>query len=364
MKNQHNNDVLDEYDNNSVTSDDALCELLGIQSLNDFVAVDCEEEDENEWDELHPLRKCQSVDDLLRISDDFIAKSIRNFGVAEEYRTSNVCILPLELSIPSAIMRRLTDELVWGKDSEKHLLGIDRTFETTKCMKDGTTLEQSTLTRLENLNGHAGWFDLCNNYIRRCVSAVCGEEMLLYKTKLNLKPPSGSGFAPHVDTPSLTVPFGTDGPQHFVTVMIAIDDMTTKNGCLRVVKGSNGSSLESHCPTIPPEKDGNPDSNGRAGAIPIDVADAMNFEDLSCTAGTICVFGGWVPHRSGMNRSNFSRRAVFLTYNPANEGDYYDLYYQRMKQLRNDWKVSLSLSSVATEQQDPEIEALSTIPRI
>jgi ectoine hydroxylase-related dioxygenase (phytanoyl-CoA dioxygenase family) len=365
MKNERNA-ALDEYDSDSVTSDDALCELLGIQSLNDVNTDHCCEsevgdEDENELNDVHQPKKCQSVDDLIRVSDEFIAKFIQKYDVIEEYQTSNVCLLPLELRIPSSIMRRLTDELVWGNDSEKNLLGIDRTFETTKFMKDGTTYERSTLTRLENLNGHSGWYDLCNNYIRRCVSSVCGEEMILYKTKLNLKPPGGSGFAPHVDTPSLIVPFGTSGPQTFVTVMIAIDDMTTKNGCLRVAKGST----ETRCPIIPPERDGNPDSNGRAGAIPIEDANAMNFEDLCCTAGSICIFDGWVPHRSGTNQSNFARRAVFLTYNPASEGDYYDLYYQRMKQLRNDWKVSLSCaSSGVTGQQDPEIQALSTIPRI
>ena len=270
-------------------------------------------------------------------------------------------MLPVELSVPSSIMRRLTDELIWRQGNAKNLLGIDRTYETTKYTKDGMTYERSTLTRLENLNGHVGWYDLCNNYIRRCVSTALGEEMILYKTKLNLKPPGGSGFAPHVDTPSLLVPFGSSGPQLFVTVMIAIDDMTTKNGCLRVVKGSTDDSVDNRCQIIPPEKNGNPDSNGRAGAIPIEVANGMNFEDLCCPAGTICIFGGWVPHRSSTNQSNFARRAVFLTYNPISEGDFYDLYYQRMKQLRNDWKASLSHAS---GPQEPEIEALSTIPRI
>ena len=372
MKNEHDA-VLDENDDgDSVTSEDALCELLGIQSLNELATAHCESEggiikDENNvLNDIHLPLKCQSVDDLLRVSDDYIVEIIQKYEATAEYRISNVCKMPLELNIPSSIIRRLTDELVWGKDNEKNLLGIDRTFETTKYMKDGTIYERSTLTRLENLNGHAGWYDLCNNYIRRCVSTICGEEMILYKTKLNLKPPGGSGFAPHVDAPSLIVPFGTSGPQTFVTVMIAIDDMTAKNGCLRVVKGTTGSnsSVESRCPIVPSEKNGNPDSNGRAGAIPIEVANVMNFEDLCCTSGTIYIFGGWVPHRSNTNRSNFARRAVFLTYNSMNEGDYYDLYYQRMKQLRNDWKVSLSSASRPIGQQDPEIEALATIPRI
>ena len=368
------NAVLDELDNDdSGTSEDALCELLGIKSLNDLATVHCDEVDDeddgNEWHDFHLTpRRCQSVADLLHVSEDFISKIMRKNDASDEYLLTNVCILPNELSIPSSLMRRLTDELVYGKHNEENLLGIDRTYETIEFSRDGMAEVRSTLTRLENLNGHAGWHDLCNKYIRRCVSTIYGEEMILYKTKLNLKPPGGSGFAPHVDTPSLIVPFGNGGPQDFVTVMIAIDDMTPKNGCLRVVKAGDGSSnVGTQCPTVPPEKDGNPDSNGRAGAIPIEIANEMNFEDICCVAGTICIFGGWVPHRSGRNESSFARRAVFLTYNPTSEGDFYDLYYQRMKQLRNDWKSSSSLLAAVTvtkAAQDPEIEALSTIPRI
>lgn len=363
-----NDDIagIDESDNDSVTSDDALCELLGIQSLHDLTSVHCEDEDETERNNAHQPKNCQSVADLVNVRDEFIIEVIQKYNATDEYLLSHVCVLPLELSVPSSIMRRLTDELVWGQDNEKNLLGIDRTYETISYMKDGVMMERSILTRLENLNGHAGWFDLCNNYIRRCVSIVCGEDMILYKTKLNLKPPGGSGFAPHVDTPSLVVPFGNGGPQNFVTVMIAIDDMTPKNGCLRVVKGGGaGSRVGTPCPTIPPDKNGNPDSNGRAGAIPIEIANEMKFEDISCAAGAICIFAGWVPHRSGRNASSFARRAVFLTYNPTSEGDFYDLYYQRMKQLRNDWKASLTqVASGTVKGQDPEIEALLTIPRI
>jgi ectoine hydroxylase-related dioxygenase (phytanoyl-CoA dioxygenase family) len=362
-----NNDDVDDHE--SINSADALRELLGIDSLD----LCCDVLDDEDETDHHPCTipiKCQSIDEILEVSDKYIIDCIEKYQTKVEYANTSVCIFPSELSLPSAIMRRLTDELVWGGDK---IPAIDRTFENVKYLKDGIIHDRSTLTRFENLTHHSGWLKLCNHYIKKCISTLFNEEMVLYKTKMNLKPAGGSGFAPHVDTPSLTVPFSNStsklGPLNFVTVMIAIDDMTSVNGCLRVVKGIHN---EDTCPIIPPEEDANPDSGGRAGAIPIEIASKMKFEDICCKAGTICAFGGWVPHRSNANQSNFSRRAVFLTYNPAIEGDYYDLYYQKMKQIRNSWKATVGLRSIISTKtssstfqiDETEIDALSTIPRI
>jgi ectoine hydroxylase-related dioxygenase (phytanoyl-CoA dioxygenase family) len=115
------------------------------------------------------------------------------------------------------------------------------------------------LTRLENfVSHHESWRDLCDGYICSVVSAITGTEMVLYKEKLNLKPPGGSGFASHLDTPSLRVALGESGPQTVVTVMVAIDNMTAQNGYLRIAKGTW--SEDNHCQLVPPEQLGNPDA--------------------------------------------------------------------------------------------------------
>lgn len=341
------------------SADQALCELLGISSLN---IVSLEEENEfsdcrNEY--LWLPKKCKSVTDLVRVADTFVVDSVRKYGLSEDYQVNSVCIFPEELSVPAEIMRRLTDELVWGGDKVK----ANRTYESVKFWKEGAVYERRTLTRLENLNSHLGWNQLCNDYIRRCISAVTGKEMVLYKTKLNLKPAGGSGFAPHLDAPSLKVALGDAGPRTFVTVMVAIDNMTVGNGCLRIAKGRW--SEERACATITPETDGNPDAEGRAGAIPLEVAASMVFEDVCCTGGTIIAFNGWAPHRSSPNKSDFARRAVFLTYNPASEGYFHDKYYDRMAQIRNAWRSPFGITQQrATSPYEPsELTALATIPR-
>jgi ectoine hydroxylase-related dioxygenase (phytanoyl-CoA dioxygenase family) len=187
--------------------------------------------------------------------------------------------------------------------------------------------------------------------------------MVLYKEKLNLKPPGGSGFAPHLDTPSLRVALGGTGPQTFVTIMVAIDNMTSQNGCLRIAKGRW--SEDNHCALVPPEQDGNPDAGGRAGAIPVQEAESFEFVDIACRGGDIVAFNGWAPHRSSANSSPFARRAVFLTYNPASEGDFHDRYYERMDELRNDWRTRVGLSGCCqlTVDEQNDLSALATIPK-
>ena len=41
----------------------------------------------------------------------------------------------------------------------------------------------------------------------------------------------------------------------------------------------------------------------------------------------IILFDSFVPHRSGPNLSNGSRRVIYLTYNLSDEGDYYEEYF-------------------------------------
>ena len=334
------------------------------------------------------------------------------------YRHDQVVIFPGDLSVPAPTMRKMTDELIWSSSSSSSVppcagtngtcrrgLECDRTYETIRVIKrkrrkdddDGDCKgmvrtaqnggddkndketagneeeqyemeERRVLTRLENfVPQHAGWSELCLDYLTRLISALCGQPMVLYKEKLNIKPPGGSGFAPHLDSPSLRVALGDDGPQHFVTVMVAIDDMTVRNGCLRVVRGPHGE--RNHVEVALPKTGGNPDGDGRAGAIPDEAASALEFEDVVIKGGTIAAFGGWVPHRSAVNASPFARRAVFLTYNPASEGSCRQMYYDKMKEMREGWRRQVGLAGRGqqqqlTEDEQLEMEALASIPKI
>mmetsp|Transcript_31238 Transcript_31238/g.46107 ORF Transcript_31238/g.46107 Transcript_31238/m.46107 type:complete len:338 (+) Transcript_31238:163-1176(+) len=337
MASKFTNSAENYEDGNS--SDEALCEMLGLKSLD---AVIDEEIASNSHEE----------------SSSVIQRS----NLFHTYKMESICQFPKELCLSSSFARRLADELIWGGEKVE----VDRTYEVIKVLNKGEVQERRVLTRLENfVNFHREWSSLCHGHLANCISALCGESMVLFKEKLNLKPPGGSGFAPHLDTPSLRISFGKEGPQTFVTVMVAIDSMKKANGCLRLCKGEW--SEKNHCATDEPEEKSNPDAGGRAGAIPLESAQNLQFDDVECEGGAIYAFNGWAPHRSSPNGSLFPRRAVFLTYNPKREGDFHNSYYDRMRQLRNKWREQIGLE-VSSKQLMPdekaELDALATIPRI
>jgi len=415
------------------SADEALMEMLGIGSLH--ITEDVEEEDdeegheEEEEQELNPTVQ-EGVQDIHcsnttstssssssssshPLPDWWSSSSFRNNHhvtrhrrhrcpptgfqwktLCNQYEQQSYVVLPSHCSIPAEYMRRLTEELIWSQQPQPQqqpshgatsttttTTTIDRTYETIQILKRAKggkgedeiqdhIYSRQVLTRLEQfVDSHEEWSDLCHRYIQDLVSKVVGIDMVLYKEKLNLKPAGGSGFAPHLDTPSLRIAFGENGPQTFCTVMVAIDDMTEINGCLKVYPGRW--TEEHHISTILPKKDGNPDGDGRAGAIPPNsIADEeSSFIPLICKGGTIIVFNGWIPHRSSINRSPFSRRAVFLTYNPKIEGDFHTKYYQTMNEKRRRWKES-NITVITTNQttneeySSMEMAALSTIPKI
>ncbi len=176
---------IDKDDENSTTSsmgssDVALLDMLGLSSLNVADETDAEDEKVKE--------KADSP--LPNISDDWLESELA--PMAEElYAKEAVYQFPDECSIDAKHMRVLTEEVVRGR-SDGSLPQADRTFEGIKVWKDGEILERKTLTRLENfVDAHEGWSELCHGYLPRILSVALGTEMVLFKEKLNLKPPGG-----------------------------------------------------------------------------------------------------------------------------------------------------------------------------
>ena len=400
----------DDADNNS--EDEALLEILGLSSLGCMAPENDADENSSTMIQHNVLVEESRADQspprhlsplgVPRLATSQIQSIVDDLDLLTMYQKDRVVIFPAELSVPARTMRRLADELIWGSTPSVPMCGgsgtcrrgteCDRTYETIRVVKRkksgggelvsaGIDLEKRNdandtaecnyeveerrvLTRLENFVAHhEGWSDLCLDYLTKLISALCGEKMVLYKEKLNIKPAGGSGFAPHLDSPSLRVALGEDGPQDFVTVMVAIDDMTVRNGCLRVVRGAH--TEENHVEVVLPKEDGNPDGDGRAGAIPDEIASGLDFEDIVVKGGTIAAFGGWVPHRSAVNTSPFPRRAVFLTYNPAREGSCRQKYYNRMKALRDGWRAQIGLAGRKDMSEDErlEMDALASVPK-
>lgn len=170
----------------------------------------------------------------------------------------------------------------------------------------------------------------------------------VYKEKLNIKPPGSGGFAAHLDTPSLRV---TGLCDRFVTVMIAIDDMTADNGCLQVCRGAWSEDASLPCDDIHETGTGsNPDGNGRRGSIASASVSQLQWESIECKSGDVYIFSGWLPHKSASNTTNQPRRAVFLTYNHSEDGELEETYYRIMRDMRSAYAKQLIIQQGGREK--------------
>jgi len=140
-------------------------------------------------------------------------------------------------------------------------------------------------------------------------TALLGEPAVLYKEKVNYKLPGGAGYAPHQDAPAY--PF----VDTHVSCMVAIDDATEANGCLEVASGQ-------HAEVLPTDD---------RGCTRGDVAATLRWEPVEVPAGQALWFHSRTPHRSGPNRSDRPRRALYPTYNAASQGDLRADYYRRKR---------------------------------
>jgi len=170
------------------------------------------------------------------------------------------------------------------------------------------------LCRVEDFVDHHGGLAafLEHSQLSGVLERLCGEPTVLFKEKINFKLPGGSGFEPHQDAPAFT----TFGQRYHVTVMIAVDPATEENGCLEVVDGFHGAGL------LPQAPDGTLD---RAWA------DAQVWKPIEMDPGDVLIFDSYVPHRSGPNRSRSPRRALYVTYNRASDGDFRRAYFARKR---------------------------------
>lgn len=187
--------MLNIEDNDSTTSslgssDEALLEMLGLSSLKEvaIVADECDEDEEGHTSNFSHAPGSH----LPVISDDWLESTLAPLA-RDRYPNEAVFQFPEECWVSAKYMRILTEEIVRGRSGPTNsFYQADRSYEGIKIWKDGEIEERKTLTRLENfVDTHPGWNELCHGYIRRILSAALGVEMVLFKEKLNLKPPGG-----------------------------------------------------------------------------------------------------------------------------------------------------------------------------
>jgi hypothetical protein len=129
-------------------------------------------------------------------------------------------------------------------------------------------------------------------------------EVSLFTDKLNLKRSGeGSRFRWHQDSP-YWAHFHPD-VERLPNVMLALDDATERNGCLRVIPGSHRNGM---LPGL--------EGEGRLGPLFTNPAnfDASLQVPIVLSAGSLVFFSPSVVHGSGPNDSAEPRRALIFTY--------------------------------------------------
>ncbi len=135
-----------------------------------------------------------------------------------------------------------------------------------------------------------------------------GAGVAVWTNKLNLKrPKEGSGFGWHQDAPYWI--HDCDHVHLLPSVYLAFDDASEGNGCLRIIRGSHRAGC------LPGSADGSQLGGFFTDPSCFDEADAVL---LAMPAGSLVFFDPHVIHGSGANDSDQPRRAIILTYQPAN----------------------------------------------
>ena len=163
--------------------------------------------------------------------------------------------------------------------------------------------------RIENFCPYHPGFDALVNR-GRLIAGV--EELLeraavLYKEKINFKMPGGAGFEPHQDQQA---GWSTYAP-NFVTALVSIDKATPENGCLEMTDAPRYAGLigQEWTPLTPEQM-------ASFSLIPVPTE-----------PGDVLFFDSYAPHASKPNLTDRARRILYLTYNPAADGDHRARYF-------------------------------------
>lgn len=174
---------------------------------------------------------------------------------------------------------------------------------------------------------------LLHEDIMQVVSELMGEKAILYKDRINFKPPGGGAHSAHQDgvayeSGSLRA-FDPDVVP-YISILIGVDPATAENGCLEVVPNWALDDL-----TILPMERPDPEHPNFSKMAQV-VEDGLEWIKLETNPGDVILFTERLPHRSAVNHSNVGRRILYGVYNPLSKGDMREKYYADKRKNLND----------------------------
>ena len=208
-----------------------------------------------------------------------------------------------------------------GFFSPEELADIDRFAEETEALpempgaqmvyREPNLLDPNArvIQRIEDFCPRHSGFDALvrGSRLQGAVEQLLGGPVVLFKDKINFKMPGGAGFEPHQDQQA---GWSAYAPL-FVTAMVSIDAATSENGCLEIAGTSRQTGLI-----------------GREWEpLTAEEMSAFLLVPVPTLPGDVLFFDSYVPHASKPNLSGSRRRALYLTYNRASDGDHRARYY-------------------------------------
>ena len=186
--------------------------------------------------------------------------------------------------------------------------------------------------RMENFTYKNNVLEELNEGVREFLRYLTNEVQVLFKDKVNFKPPKGEGFFAHYD--GVFQFKNSDGDikngwyeyaNDYNNILITLDEFTNENGPLEVANSHVGNFDQLLKNTT---CDGTPN-------LKTEVEDRCNFTPMICGAGSIIVFKHSCPHRSSVNNSQKERGSLYWTYTPSDNEKIYEQYYKDKADSQN-----------------------------
>ena len=175
------------------------------------------------------------------------------------------------------------------------------------------------------------------------INYLSDKKLSLFKDKLNIKYSGGKGYNPHVDGHYYWI--DSNGKKsygwkkysnYFLNVVIPIDNVKIKNGCLYVAEKNNIKKLGNSYQKIIKSLSKN------NYEIPKKINKKIKYNAIEIARGDVLVFYWKCPHFSKKNNSSLIRRQIYITYCSAENINPRKKYYLDRTRTKSD-KNKLSL---------------------
>lgn len=198
----------------------------------------------------------------------------------------------------------------WDVSDDKWLMWFEKTTDNRKIV--------SKVENFLDFNDQLRDLLLADQRIKSVVETLLEEDARRLKELLIFKYPDSGGYRPHQDI--YHIPHKLPDRMVHAIAAIGIDDSGPDNGGLFFSPGN-------HKKGVFPMDAG--------GVIDPEVAETFSWEPVSWKAGDVFIFDDYAPHYSLPNKSDRSRRVIYLVFQRASTGGPTRAEYNALKRAYN-----------------------------